>query len=188
MYRRQVWYSEPFGRTSSGSVTPEIPSISTETNTFTHSPPLHFPVDDRAFSLYKYHSRSGATARNLVLEGKSMADSRPPSSSVEGADLLSSLGYNQELKRTLSTLRNIARVLSHITPTASLLVIGTVVIASAGTGSVWAYLIGCFLAINVALCMGELGSMFPVAGGLFCRLPPGLGRPPRLAALHPVLR
>src|SRR5713226_8441019 len=35
MYRRQVWYSEPFGRTSSGSVTPETPSISTETKTFT---------------------------------------------------------------------------------------------------------------------------------------------------------
>src|SRR5467141_399239 len=177
MYRRQVWYSEPFGRTSSGSVTPEIPSISTETNTFIRSPPLHFPVDDRAFSLYKYHSRPGATARNLVLEGKSMADSRPPSSSVEGSDLLSSLGYNQELKRTLSTLRNIALVLSDITPTASLLVIGTVVIAAAGTGSVWAYIIGCFLAINVALCMGELGSMFPVAGGLFSIVTRVLGKP-----------
>src|SRR3984893_10076146 len=35
MYRRQVWYSDPFGRTSSGSVTPEIPSISTEMKTFT---------------------------------------------------------------------------------------------------------------------------------------------------------
>ncbi|MEA2634303.1 MAG: hypothetical protein QOH92_1070 [Chloroflexota bacterium] len=106
-----------------------------------------------------------------------MADSRPPSSSVEGADLLSSLGYNQELKRTLSTLRNIALVLSDITPTASLLVIGTVVIAAAGTGSVWAYIIGCFLAINVALCMGELGSMFPVAGGLFSIVTRVLGKP-----------
>ena len=106
-----------------------------------------------------------------------MADSRPPSSSVEGSDLLSSLGYNQELKRTLSTLRNIALVLSDITPTASLLVIGTVVIAAAGTGSVWAYIIGCFLAINVALCMGELGSMFPVAGGLFSIVTRVLGKP-----------
>src|ERR1700682_1063467 len=72
MYRRQVWYSDPFGRTSSGSVTPEIPSISTETKTFTRS--LLFPqppppparegrmggflaVDERTFSLYKYYSR-----------------------------------------------------------------------------------------------------------------------------------
>ena len=49
-------------------------------------------------------------------------------------------------------------VVSDITPTASLLIIGTVVIATAGTGSIWAYLIGCLLAINVAFCMGELGS------------------------------
>ncbi len=101
----------------------------------------------------------------------------PASDSVEGQALLSSLGYNQELKRALSTLGNIALVLSDITPTASLLVIGTVVIAAAGTGSVWAYLIGCFLAINVALCMGELGSMFPVAGGLFSIVTRVLGKP-----------
>src|SRR6202521_2391349 len=178
MYRRQVWYSEPFGRTSSGSVTPEIPSISTETKTFTRSPPRpHKLVDERTLSRYKYYSRQGATARNLVTEGKSMAESRPPSSTVEGSELLSSLGYNQELKRALSTLGNIALVLSDITPTASLLVIGTVVIATAGTGSVWAYLIGCFLAINVALCMGELGSMFPVAGALFSIVTRVLGKP-----------
>ena len=101
----------------------------------------------------------------------------PEGSSVEGQALLSSLGYNQELKRALSTLGNIALVLSDITPTASLLVIGTVVIATAGTGSVTAYLIGCFLAINVALCMGELGSMFPVAGGLFSIVTRVLGKP-----------
>src|SRR4030088_540240 len=105
-----------------------------------------------------------------------MADSRPPDS-VEGAQLLSSLGYNQELKRALSTLGNIALVLSDITPTASLLVIGTVVIATAGTGSVWAYLIGCFPAINLALFMGEGGSPLPVAGGLFSIVPGVLGKP-----------
>src|SRR5713226_2131364 len=78
MYRRQVWYSEPFGRTSSGSVTPETPSISTETKTFTrfllyHQIPPHLGwtvslplrgragwgllVDARTFSRYKYYSR-----------------------------------------------------------------------------------------------------------------------------------
>ena len=104
----------------------------------------------------------------------------PPSPSnvvVHGEALLDSLGYKQELKRGLSVLGNVALVLSDITPTASLLVIGTVVIATAGTGSIWAYLIGCFLAINVALCMGELGSMFPVAGGLFSIVTRVLGKP-----------
>jgi len=96
---------------------------------------------------------------------------------VHGDALLHSLGYQQELKRALNILGNVALVLSDITPTASLLIIGTVVIATAGTGSIWAYLIGCFLAINVALCMGELGSMFPVAGGLFSIVTRVLGKP-----------
>src|SRR3984893_1436764 len=96
---------------------------------------------------------------------------------VHGDELLHSLGYRQELKRGLSVLGNVALVLSDITPTASLLVIGTVVILGAGTGSIWAYLIGCFLAINVALCMGELVSMFPVAGGLFSIVTRVLGKP-----------
>jgi amino acid transporter len=100
-----------------------------------------------------------------------------PPSSTEGAALLESLGYRQELKRGINVLGNVALVLSDITPTASLLIVGTVVIATAGTGSVWAYLIGCFLAINVALCMGELGSMFPLAGGLFSIVTRVLGRP-----------
>src|SRR3989440_3295286 len=100
-----------------------------------------------------------------------------PPSTVEGEALLQSLGYNQQLKRKINVLGNLALVLSDITPTASLLVIGTVVIVAAGTGSIWAYLIGCFLAMNVALCMGELGSMFPVAGGLFSIVTRVLGKP-----------
>jgi amino acid transporter len=106
-----------------------------------------------------------------------MAASPQPQSSVEGAALLQSLGYKQELKRKINTLGNVALVLSDITPTASLLIIGTVVIATAGTGSLAAYLIGGFLAIMVALCMGELGSMFPVAGGLFSIVTRVLGKP-----------
>src|SRR6266699_6150114 len=102
---------------------------------------------------------------------------KPPPSSVEGAALLQSLGYNQQLKRKINVLGNLALVLSDITPTASLLIVGTVVIVTAGTGSIAAYLIGCFLAINVALCMGELGSMFPVTGGLFSIVTRVLGKP-----------
>ncbi len=105
------------------------------------------------------------------------APSPKPSSSVQGEALLQSLGYQQELKRAINTLGNVALVLSDITPTASLLIIGTVVIATAGTGSLAAYLIGGFLAIMVALCMGELGSMFPVAGGLFSIVTRVLGKP-----------
>jgi amino acid transporter len=57
--------------------------------------------------------------------------------------------------------------LSDITPAGSLLVVGIAVVAIAGTGSVIAYLAGAGLAIMVALCMAELGSLFPIAGGIY---------------------
>jgi amino acid transporter len=93
-----------------------------------------------------------------------------------GQETLESLGYRQELKRGVNSLGHVALILSDITPTASLLVVGTAVVAVAGTGSVWAYIVGCFIAVNVALCMGELGSMFPVAGGLFSIVTRVLGK------------
>src|SRR5437764_5015682 len=105
-----------------------------------------------------------------------MADTRP-TESVEGAAQLESLGYRQELKRGINILGSLALVLSDITPTASLLIVGTVVVATSGTGSIAAYIIGCFLAINVALCIGALGCMFPVAGGLFSIVTRVLGKP-----------
>src|ERR1700727_4094289 len=93
------------------------------------------------------------------------------------------MGYEPELQRGLNLVGNLALTLSDITPTASLLVVGTAVIATAGTGSVWAYLIGGFIALNVALCMAELGSMFPVAGGLYSIVTRVLGRPVGFLAL-----
>jgi amino acid transporter len=102
---------------------------------------------------------------------------------VESELLLEDMGYQPQLQRGLNIVGNLALTLSDITPTASLLVVGTAVIATAGTGSIWAYLIGGFIAVNVALCMGELGSMFPVAGGLYSIVTRVLGRPIGFLAL-----
>jgi amino acid transporter len=106
-----------------------------------------------------------------------------PDATVESELLLEEMGYHGQLQRGLNLVGNLALTLSDITPTASLLVVGTAVIATAGTGSVWAYLIGGFIALNVALCMGELGSMFPVAGGLYSIVTRVLGRPVGFLAL-----
>jgi amino acid transporter len=106
-----------------------------------------------------------------------------PAGQVESELLLEDMGYQPELQRGLNLLGNLAMTLSDITPTASLLVVGTAVIATAGTASLWAYLIGGFIALNVALCMGELGSMFPVAGGLYSIVTRVLGRPIGFLAL-----
>jgi amino acid transporter len=87
------------------------------------------------------------------------------------------------LHRGLSVKGVVALAVSDITPMASLLIIAPVVLGLAGTASFWAYLAGCFLAICVALCMGELGSMYPVAGGLYSIVHRVLGRPLGFLAL-----
>jgi amino acid transporter len=89
----------------------------------------------------------------------------------------------QELERGLSFWGNLSLTLSDITPTASLLVVGSSVVAIAGTGSLWSYLIGCAIAMCVALCMGELGSMYPSAGGLYSIVTRVLGKPVGFLAL-----
>lgn len=91
--------------------------------------------------------------------------------------------HPQELARGLNLIENIALVLSDITPMASLLVIAPVVLSTAGSGAIIAYLLAGFVAINIALCMGELGSVFPVAGGLYSIVTKVLGRPIGFLAL-----
>src|SRR6516164_2500105 len=85
----------------------------------------------------------------------------------DAAARLTSLGYKQELNRQVNVLGNIALTLSDISPTATLLVVGPVLIAAAGTGSFWALVIGGVVSLCIAWCIGELGSMYPVAGGLY---------------------
>jgi amino acid transporter len=87
------------------------------------------------------------------------------------------------LHRGLSVRGVIALAVSDITPMASLLIIAPVVLGAAGSASLWAFLIGCFLAVCTALCMGELGSMYPVAGGLYSIVHRVLGRPVGFLAL-----
>jgi amino acid transporter len=95
---------------------------------------------------------------------------------VSGEAELRELGYTQELKRGLSVIGTVALVVADITPATSLLVIAPVVIATVGTGAFWVYLISAILAISVALCMAELGSIYPVAGGLYSIVTRVLGK------------
>lgn len=97
----------------------------------------------------------------------------------EGATTSSASG----LRRGLSAPAVITLAVSDITPMASLLIISPVVLSLAGTAGLWAYVIGCFIAVNVAACMGELGSVYPVAGGLYSIVHRVLGRPVGFLAL-----
>jgi len=85
----------------------------------------------------------------------------------DGDARLRQLGYTPRLERGLTTMGSVILTLSDITPAGSLLIVGIAVVALAGTGSVIAYLAGAGLAVMVALCMAELGSLFPIAGGIY---------------------
>src|SRR5207249_430075 len=89
-----------------------------------------------------------------------MAASPPkPPSTVEGEALLQSLGYNQQLKRKINVLGNLALVLSDITPTASLLTVATAVVMTVVTGVALfairfnAILTGFFLALELLVVL-----------------------------------
>lgn len=100
-----------------------------------------------------------------------------------GEARLRELGYEQSLERRLTLRGSIALTLSDITPAGSLLVVGIAVVSVSGSGSVLAYIAGCALAVFVALCMAELGSVFPLAGGVYSIVVRVLGRPPAFLTL-----
>ncbi len=81
------------------------------------------------------------------------------------------------LERGLGFKGLLSLALSDITPMASLLVTAGAVLVLSGTAGVWAFALGCLIAITVAMSMAELGSMYPTAGGLFYIVNKVLGRP-----------
>lgn len=83
----------------------------------------------------------------------------------------------QRLHRGLSLGGLLALAVSDITPMASLLIISPVVLSLSGTAGLWAYIIGCFIALNVAACMGEMGSIYPFSGGQYSIVHRVLGGP-----------
>lgn len=91
----------------------------------------------------------------------------PSGPGEDGDSRLRELGYVPRLERGLTTAGSVILTLSDITPAGSLLIVGIAVVALAGTGSVIAYLAGAGLAVMVALCMAELGALFPIAGGMY---------------------
>lgn len=86
---------------------------------------------------------------------------------IDGDTRLRQLGYKPRLERGLTTVGSVILTLSDITPAGSLLIVGLAVVAVAGTGSVLAYVAGAALAVMVALCMAELGALYPIAGGIY---------------------
>jgi amino acid transporter len=91
--------------------------------------------------------------------------------------------HSTDLERGLGFKGLVSLALSDITPMASLLVVASSVLALVGTASILAFAIGCAIAVTVAMCMAELGSMYPTAGGLFYIVHKVLGRPAGFLAM-----
>lgn len=97
-----------------------------------------------------------------------------PSGSASDVDisadvkLLESMGYKQELKRRMSGFSNFAISFSIICILAggiTSLQLGTSAIGGAAAGFAWP--LGVFLCFLVALCMAQVASAYPTAGGLY---------------------
>src|SRR4051794_37866676 len=86
----------------------------------------------------------------------------------EDVKLLRSMGYAQELARRMSGFSNFAISFSTICILAggiTSLQLGISAVGGAAAGVVWP--IGVLFALIVALCMAQVGSAFPTAGGLY---------------------
>ncbi len=82
--------------------------------------------------------------------------------------LLASMGYTQELKRRMSAFSNFAISFSIICILAggiTSLQLGTSAIGGAAAGIAWP--VGVVFALIVALCMAQVASAYPTAGGLY---------------------
>src|SRR4051812_21075349 len=85
--------------------------------------------------------------------------------------------YKPQLARELGVLGAVLLTVSGITPTASIFIDAPVAFSSTGSGVFWSFVIAAVLALGLAFCYAELGTMFPVTGGLYSVVARVLGRP-----------
>src|SRR5207237_6341166 len=110
----------------------------------------------------------------------------------EGGAMASQAGtstgsYQQQLRRAITTLGNIAITVSGITPTASVFIIVPVAFVAQGTGMFYAFVLAALIGVGMAMCWGELGSAYPVVGGSYSLVARVLGRPVGFVAFVLVL-
>jgi amino acid transporter len=70
-------------------------------------------------------------------------------------------------KRTITVVGQIGIALATISPVAGVFANIQGTLGTAGTGMLWAYLIATVITLGVAFTYGEMGSIYPVTGGLY---------------------
>ena len=101
----------------------------------------------------------------------------PPSDGSLAARTARPGRYKPQLARELGVLGAVLLTVSGITPTASIFIDAPVAFSSTGSGVFWSFVIAAVLALGLAFCYAELGTMFPVTGGLYSVVARVLGRP-----------
>ena len=87
---------------------------------------------------------------------------------VNGAEeRLKSLGYKQELKRGLSVPQNVVMGLANVSPVMAAFTYALAAFAVVGTATAGGTLLQCINVLCIGLILGELGSIYPVSGGLY---------------------
>lgn len=87
---------------------------------------------------------------------------------VNGAEeRLKQLGYKQELKRGLSVPQNVAMGLANVSPVMAAFTYALAAFATVGTATAGGTLLQCINVLCIGLILGELGSVYPVSGGLY---------------------
>ena len=80
---------------------------------------------------------------------------------------LEDLGYTQELDRRLSVFGNVVMALSNVSPVMAAFVYALAAFATVGIATAPASVLQGVNVILIGLIIGELGSMYPVSGGLY---------------------
>ncbi len=87
---------------------------------------------------------------------------------INGAEeRLLDLGYKQELKRGLSVPQNIVMALANVSPVMAAFTYALAAFAVVGTATAPAAILQGINVICIGLILGELGSIYPVSGGLY---------------------
>lgn len=87
---------------------------------------------------------------------------------INGAELrLIDLGYKQELKRGLSVPGNVVMGLANVSPVMAAFTYALAAFATVGTATAGGTILQCINVLCIGLILGELGSVYPVSGGLY---------------------
>jgi amino acid transporter len=87
--------------------------------------------------------------------------------SAKSTTRLEELGYTQQLERRLHVWHVVGLAMADVSPTMAVVFLSAGVFSIAGTFAIGIGFIQSFVVVLIALCLAELATMFPIAGGMY---------------------